>query len=189
MRVLLLYCSRYTCFFLLMIRRPPRSTRTDTLFPYTTLFLSLRAACRRRRHRQELGRGALTLRSLPTPKNDFIGLEGKVHLATGGEPPLLVKHCEAFERFARDKAAGFDGYWTHWKVDDAVRVAIARLARAEPGDVALIGNASDGIAKVASGFDWRAGDHVVAPELDYASRSEENTTELQSLMRNSYSVF
>src|SRR3546814_12233387 len=68
-----------------------------------------------------------------------------------------------------DKAAGFDVYWTHGKVDDAVRVAIARLARAEPGDVALIGNASDGIAKVASGFDWRAGDNVVAPELDYAS--------------------
>src|SRR3546814_5957672 len=29
-------------FFFLMIRRPPRSTRTDTLFPYTTLFRSLR---------------------------------------------------------------------------------------------------------------------------------------------------
>src|SRR3546814_3515684 len=28
------------CFFL-MIRRPPRSTRTDTLFPYTTLFRSV----------------------------------------------------------------------------------------------------------------------------------------------------
>src|SRR3546814_10231872 len=28
------------CVFLLMIRRPPRSTRTDTLFPYTTLFRS-----------------------------------------------------------------------------------------------------------------------------------------------------
>src|SRR3546814_4208224 len=27
-------------FFCLMIRRPPRSTRTDTLFPYTTLFRS-----------------------------------------------------------------------------------------------------------------------------------------------------
>src|SRR3546814_15076075 len=26
-----------------MIRRPPRSTRTDTLFPYTTLFRSFRA--------------------------------------------------------------------------------------------------------------------------------------------------
>src|SRR3546814_13052511 len=30
--------------FFLMIRRPPRSTRTDTLFPYTTLF---RSACTR----------------------------------------------------------------------------------------------------------------------------------------------
>src|SRR3546814_5506341 len=30
----------YICFFFLMIRRPPRSTRTDTLFPYTTLFRS-----------------------------------------------------------------------------------------------------------------------------------------------------
>src|SRR3546814_13956552 len=38
-------CSLFysTCvfyFFFLMIRRPPRSTRTDTLFPYTTLFRS-----------------------------------------------------------------------------------------------------------------------------------------------------
>src|SRR3546814_1554123 len=34
------------CFFVffLMIRRPPISTRTDTLFPYTTLFRSLEAA-------------------------------------------------------------------------------------------------------------------------------------------------
>src|SRR3546814_16243127 len=30
--------------FVLMIRRPPRSTRTDTLFPYTTLFRSLARA-------------------------------------------------------------------------------------------------------------------------------------------------
>src|SRR3546814_5075612 len=28
-----------------MIRRPPRSTRTDTLFPYTTLFRSIAAEC------------------------------------------------------------------------------------------------------------------------------------------------
>src|SRR3546814_3232971 len=32
---------RTLSFFFLMIRRPPRSTRTDTLFPYTTLFRSL----------------------------------------------------------------------------------------------------------------------------------------------------
>src|SRR3546814_19419281 len=35
-------CLSFFCFFFfLMIRRPPRSTRTDTLFPYTTLFRSL----------------------------------------------------------------------------------------------------------------------------------------------------
>src|SRR3546814_14822937 len=54
-------------FFFLMIRRPPRSTRTDTLFPYTTLFRSLilivlspkrlraRGACGRRRFYCEVG--------------------------------------------------------------------------------------------------------------------------------------
>src|SRR3546814_14570949 len=36
-----LSCSVFFCF--LMIRRPPRSTRTDTLFPYTTLFRSIGA--------------------------------------------------------------------------------------------------------------------------------------------------
>src|SRR3546814_16759902 len=33
--------SLLVCFFFVMIRRPPRSTRTDTLFPYTTLFRSV----------------------------------------------------------------------------------------------------------------------------------------------------
>src|SRR3546814_14431269 len=35
--------------FFLMIRRPPRSTRTDTLFPYTTLFRSIGRHARSRR--------------------------------------------------------------------------------------------------------------------------------------------
>src|SRR3546814_13398180 len=37
-------------FFFLMLRRPPRSTRTDTLFPYTTLFRSAGPFDRRQRH-------------------------------------------------------------------------------------------------------------------------------------------
>src|SRR3546814_11503966 len=36
------YSQLFVSFFFLMIRRPPRSTRTDTLFPYTTLFRSSR---------------------------------------------------------------------------------------------------------------------------------------------------
>src|SRR3546814_1582596 len=50
-------------FFFLMRRRPPRSTRTDTLFPYTTLFRSQRAQpvddlpCEDGRERFERGSG------------------------------------------------------------------------------------------------------------------------------------
>src|SRR3546814_5743137 len=61
--------------YFIMIRRPPRSTRTDTLFPYTTLFRSrLRAgqraqAQRRRRHHARpplrLFRPAHAVRPLP----------------------------------------------------------------------------------------------------------------------------
>src|SRR3546814_6687398 len=49
-------------FFFLMIRRPPRSTRTDTLFPYTTLFRS-EDGCGRGplRHRQRRLRAVLAV--------------------------------------------------------------------------------------------------------------------------------
>src|SRR3546814_21042632 len=55
------------CFFFLMIRRPPRSTRTDTLFPYTTLFRSAEPAgggsVRRCRGRQGISRPRESKRS------------------------------------------------------------------------------------------------------------------------------
>src|SRR3546814_6878145 len=38
-----------------MLRRPPRSTRTDTLFPYTTLFRSVAPRRGVRRHQDEAG--------------------------------------------------------------------------------------------------------------------------------------
>src|SRR3546814_2928678 len=39
-----------------MIRRPPRSTRTDTLFPYTTLFRSIARTAHHQLPRQRHGR-------------------------------------------------------------------------------------------------------------------------------------
>src|SRR3546814_7573765 len=90
-------------FFFLIIRRPPRSTRTDTLFPYTTLF---RSDCAR------------------------------LHAAPG-------RHC-------RHSGA-------------------ARLRAAHPGR--------------------RAARRQIRPPPDVAGRSEEHTSELQSLMRISYAVF
>src|SRR3546814_2154256 len=44
-----------------MIRRPPRSTRTDTLFPYTTLFRSLGEGAVAVGHRRQLQRGDVVL--------------------------------------------------------------------------------------------------------------------------------
>src|SRR3546814_8803962 len=54
-------------FFFLMLRLPPRSTRTDTLFPYTTLFRS-RAPCKHFLHSERTARiHALPLVPILTP--------------------------------------------------------------------------------------------------------------------------
>src|SRR3546814_10826168 len=94
-----------------MIRRPPRSTRTDTLFPYTTLF------------RSQIGQ-------------------------------ILI---------------GFD------LESDRIGNTIV----AEHDFVAALAQPQDG-----GHFEKTPGKH-----FDNALRSEEHTSELQSLMRNSYAVF
>src|SRR3546814_3690272 len=53
--------SHLFVYFFLMIRRPPRSTRTDTLFPYTTLFRTAPHSPRR----IDRGRGAPRTRTRP----------------------------------------------------------------------------------------------------------------------------
>lgn len=108
-------------------------------------------------------------RALPAPKADFLGLAGKVHLATGGEPPLLATHRAAFERFARDKSDGYPGYWRHWEVIAGLRAQLGRWLGLEAAEIALLGNASEGIMRVVSALDWRRGDNAVVPALDYAS--------------------
>src|SRR3546814_21149576 len=83
-----------------MIRRPPRSTRTDTLFPYTTLFRSKRIASEIDATMNELrarvaGRsGQITIAATPSPcvswlpnllrqfQNDYPGIALKLRDAT-----------------------------------------------------------------------------------------------------------
>src|SRR3546814_3077532 len=99
-----------------MIRRPPRSTRTDTLFPYATLFRSGEVA----------------------------------HLPGGGGDD---------EEFGLRQAG--DG---QVRLDPAALVQPLRV-------------------------DGAAGGHVDPVRRDPVQRSEEHTSELQSLMRSSYAVF
>src|SRR3546814_9641402 len=61
----------YVIFFFLMIRRPPRSTRTDTLFPDTTLF---RSPAPRQRGRRATMRHRLTAFRPATSPTRWISL-------------------------------------------------------------------------------------------------------------------
>src|SRR3546814_1024153 len=73
-----------------MIRRPPRSTRTDTLFPYTTLFRSGAAFLPERLIRGELESGRLhRVSNAPTFRRP-------VYLVTLREPPMpeLINRSE-----------------------------------------------------------------------------------------------
>src|SRR3546814_15112082 len=74
--------------FFFMIRRPPRSTRTDTLFPYTTLFRSdVGGAGQARQHHGERTVHDHESRSLMLTRNSVEGiddalLDGKLVLCT-----------------------------------------------------------------------------------------------------------
>src|SRR3546814_1399172 len=107
-----------------MIRRPPRSTRTDTLFPYTTLFRSFQIGC---------GRAHLLFQILD------IGTQ------------IMADHMRAVLQANVDRHLVFAGDMS----DDVADMLLHR----------------------------RLGDAVLL------IRSEEHTSELQSLMRISYAVF
>src|SRR3546814_6774485 len=110
-----------------MSRRPPRSTRTDTLFPYTTLFLSL----------EQLER-------------HFLRQAALVQLQFG------TRHDH--------RPAGIVDAFAKQVLTEATLLALQHVG--ERLQRTLVG----------------AGD-------DATARSEEHTSELQSLMRISYAVF
>src|SRR3546814_3188492 len=67
-----------------MLRRPPRSTRTDTLFPYTTLFRSRPAVDRSGSKRVHPELAALDLAGAQTRQRLFRLLARDRHVAAGG---------------------------------------------------------------------------------------------------------
>src|SRR3546814_4276508 len=115
-----------------MIRRPPRSTRTDTLFPYTTLFRSEQVY-------SKVCTGCHAAGVLGAPKDGDKAAWG-----------------------ARLKAAG--------GVDGMLKIAIHGLNAMPP-----------------RGGDASLSDDELKGAIEH--RSEEHTSELQSLMRISYAVF
>src|SRR3546814_14599579 len=89
-----------------MIRRPPRSTRTDTLFPYTTLFRSDRptAPLRMGNHYPECGacqpvRQAADAPKLHTPSRACTSWEQREHKAAALRKIAFLAISEAHQVF------------------------------------------------------------------------------------------
>src|SRR3546814_10022104 len=117
-----------------MIRRPPRSTRTDTLFPYTTLFRSCRSGSRNRRTSSQTC-SAVSIEQSPD--------------------------CAL------------------WRCAAAILIGDRHDDSGFPGDRRRRGGT----------FRGRPADATWTCRGDRGRRSEEHTSELQSLMRISYAVF
>src|SRR3546814_6008327 len=124
-------------FFFLMIRRPPRSTRTDTLFPYTTLFRSRPSSS------GQPGIDCMSKPPVPVDGNDRKANRRKTNRQT---------------HQAREKETDMTGVMRR----DMLKGAAVLLGAAA---MTLVSSAEPGLAE---------------------TRSEENTSEIQSLMR--YSV-
>jgi cysteine desulfurase / selenocysteine lyase len=93
-----------------------------------------------------------------------------IYLNHAAVAPLVKPAAEAMQRFAEDGMLyGSDHYQTWLDTYEAVRKATARLINVSPEEVALMKNTSEGIATVAIGLDWKAGDRIVAFTEEFPS--------------------
>src|SRR3546814_4736055 len=134
-----------------MLRRPPRSTRTDTLFPYTTLF------------RSRAERAVLHFQTALVAQEHYAVASGKIPIAAPGlDANIVTKLARRVHPVARSF------------------VEIAHLGIG-------VGETDPAGPGVRPPVTIPTFDQFAARRL--ARRSEEHTSELQSLMRISYAVF
>jgi len=89
------------------------------------------------------------------------------HAAVG---PLSSRACEAMERHARDQRDFGATHWREWYAEYVrLREAAGRLIGAQPDEIAILKNTSEGLSFVAEGMRWREGDNVVTTSLEFPS--------------------
>jgi len=89
------------------------------------------------------------------------------HAAVG---PLSARACEAMERHARDQRDFGALHWRDWYAEHkALRASAARLLGAQPSEIAVIKNTSEGLSFVAQGLRWHERDNVVTSALEFPS--------------------
>src|SRR3546814_10888406 len=153
-----------------MIRRPPRSTRTDTLFPYTTRFRSKRVEAFREQD------GASQHYYPGTPDGSRPGIY-YAHLSDMNSMPKTELEVIAYHE-------GLPGH--HMQISIAQELEDIPRFRTQARTTAY----SEGWGLYA---EWLAKEMPGTYQDPYSDngrdRSEEHTSELQSLMRISYAVF
>ena len=103
------------------------------------------------------------------PKDQFHGIDDIVHLATGGESPMLTSHDAAIQRFIQDKAQGERARGLKAEVLQHARNKSAKLFSVNPEEITFLSSASEGVNLVAYGLDWQAGDNVVVADVEFPS--------------------
>lgn len=108
--------------------------------------------------------------SLPThfaPTGEFPILTEWIFFNHAAVAPISARAGAAFAKYAREAThdAYLSGGW--YASADECRARAARLMNADASEIAFIKNTSEGLAFVANGWDWQAGDEIVSTAVEY----------------------
>jgi cysteine desulfurase / selenocysteine lyase len=103
-------------------------------------------------------------------RNEFPVTKELIYLNHAAVAPLCRRAAEAIRWLADDSSQFGSLHYDKWMDSYAgLRKATGRLINASPEEIAIVKNTSEGIATVAIGLDWKAGDRVVAFKEEFPS--------------------
>jgi cysteine desulfurase/selenocysteine lyase len=96
-------------------------------------------------------------------RDQFPVTKNLIYLNHAAVAPLSRRAAEAMQHLAQDALDFGSLHYGDWmETYEDVRKSAARLINAKPEEIAIAKNTSEGIATVAAGIGWKAGDAVVA---------------------------
>lgn len=94
---------------------------------------------------------------------DFPVTKNLIYLNHAAVSPVCRAAAEAMRWLATDAEQFGSFHYDKWMACyEGVRVESAKMINADPREIAIVKNTSEGIATVALGLDWRPGDRIVA---------------------------
>jgi len=81
---------------------------------------------------------------------------------------LVMASVETFLSDVRDNGRNNYPHWCAY-AEDAIKSRIGRLIGAKSSEIAFAKNTTEGLVAVANGLDWREGDNLVLPSIEYPS--------------------